>query len=63
MNLSEKTKQSIYNAISEPIMNKRIAVAQSENVLGSKNAKDINELLCRLEREIWQRVKKSLNIS
>lgn len=63
MNLSEKKRSALYEAISEPIMQKRIAVAQSEAVLGKKNARDIDDLLYKLERDIWAEVRKALNIS
>ena len=63
MELSEKRRTALYAAISEPIMNKRIAVAQSDNILGKKNSKDIDELLYKLERDIWREVRLALNIS
>lgn len=63
MRLSEKKRSALYTAISEPIMNKRIIIKQSENVLGHKNANDIDELLYKLESDIWAEVQKALNIS
>lgn len=63
MNISEKKRTELYTAISEPIMRKRIAVAQSEYVLGNKNAKDIDDILYHLERDIWKEVRLALKIS
>ena len=62
MKLSEKKRVALYAAISEPITQKRITVAQSEDVLGSKNAKDLDEMLSRLERQIWREVHAVLNL-
>lgn len=63
MNISEKKSSELYKAISEPIMIKRIAVMKSKNVLGEKNASDIDDLLYSLESNIWVEVCKALNIS
>lgn len=63
MNISEKKKSQLYAAISGPIMNNRISVRQSKNVLGEKNANDIDDLLYKLERDIWVEVRQALNIS
>ena len=63
MILSEAKRSALYEAISEPIMKKRITVRQSENVLGKKNASDIYDLFYHLERDIWREVRKALNIS
>ena len=63
MNISEKNRSKLYEAISEPIMRKRIAIKNSEGVIGLKNAKDIDDLMYRLEREIWVEVRKALNIA
>lgn len=63
MRISEKSRQAVYRAIHEPIMNKRIAIKQSENVLGAKNAGDIDDILYKLERDIWAEIRKALNIS
>jgi len=63
MRMSEQKRSALYAAISEQIMQKRIAVAQSENVLGNKNTKDVDELLYKLERDIWREVRLALNIS
>ncbi len=63
MRLSEKKRGELYDAIHESIMKKRIAVKHSRSVLGDKNANDIDDLLCRLERDIWVQVRKTLNIS
>jgi len=63
MNISKKKIDALYKAISDPIMGMRIAVKQSENVLGVKNASDIDDLLYRLELSMWEDVKKALDIS
>lgn len=63
MNISEAKRTELYTAISEPIMKKRIAIKQSENVLGVKNAKDIDDIFYHLERDIWAEVRLALNIS
>lgn len=63
MKISEKKKTDLYAAIHEPIMNARIATKHSVNVLGEKNADDIDHLLYRLNNEIWKEVIKTLNIN
>ena len=63
MRISEKKGSSIYKAISEPITKKRITVIQSEDVNGKTNAKDVDELLYKLELEIWREVRNVLGIS
>jgi len=62
MLISEKRKTDLYNAISEPIMNNRIAISMSNSVLGKKNIKDIEEMLYRLERQVWKKVCSALDI-
>ena len=63
MRMSEKKRQAVYDAICEPIMKKRIAIKQSESVLGVKNARDIDDILYHLERDIWMEVKKALGLT
>jgi len=63
MRLSESKRTALYTAISEPIMQKRITVKNSSCCLGEKNARDIDDLLYKLERDIWVEVRKALNIS
>ena len=63
MHISKKKRDALYKAISDPIMGMRISVKQSENVLGVKNASDIDDLLYRLELSMWEDVKKALDIS
>lgn len=63
MRISDKKKTALYAAIHEPIMKKRITIAQSDNVLGEKNAKDIDAILYKLNQDIWSQVKITLGIS
>lgn len=63
MNISEQRKAALYKAICDPIMKRRISVAMSQEVLGAENAKDLDELFYKLEREIWNKVKEALEIS
>lgn len=63
MRISAANKSKLYQAIKEPIMNNRIAVAHSENELGKKNAKDIDDMLFRLEKIIWLEVTTVLHIN
>lgn len=61
--LSERRKAELFKAISDPIMKRRISVAMSQEVLGTENAKDLDELFYKLEREIWVKVKQVLEIT
>jgi len=63
MRISESNRTKLYAAIHEPIMQKRIAVKQSKDVLGLKNADDIDEMLYKLNNDIWNEVKEVLNIT
>jgi len=63
MKVSEKKKQELYDVIHEQIMQHRIVIANSENVLGAKNVNDIDEMLFRLNQNIWKHVKRTLNIT
>jgi len=58
--MSEPRKAALYKAISDPIMKRRISVAMSQEVLGSENVKELDEVFYKLEREIWKNVKKTL---
>ena len=62
MNISEKKKTELYAAIHEPIMQRRITVKQSVDVLGDKNSDLIDTMLYRLNQDIWDEVKNTLNI-
>lgn len=62
MNISEKRKTALYTAIFEPFMGMRVAVRNSFDVLGQKNADDIDEKLFRLQLSVWDDVKKALEI-
>jgi len=62
MRLSESNKTKLYQAISEPMMDMRIAIIQSKNVLGDKNANDLDEMMFKLERNVWSKVKAVLKL-
>lgn len=63
MRLSEKKKSEPYTAIHEPIMRKRISIQNSRQVLGDKNADDLDSSLFKLNQDIWNEVKKTLSIN
>jgi len=63
MKLSAKRCSAVYEAISEPIMQKRITVKNSEHILGEKNTRDIDDLLFKLQHDIWTEIKKVLDIA
>lgn len=63
MDISEPRKAALYKAISDPIMKRRISVAMSQEVLGTDNTEQLDELFYKLEREIWTLVKDALDIS
>ena len=63
MDISEQRKAALYKAISDPIMKRRISAAMSKDALGASNAKKLDEVFYKLEREIWTDVKKVLEIS
>lgn len=63
MDISEPRKAALFKAISDPIMKRRISVAMSQEVLGTDNTKELDELFYKLEREIWNKVKEALEIS
>jgi len=63
MKISEKKKQELYDVIHEQIMQHRIVIANSEDVLGAKNANDIDAMLFRLNQNIWKHVKQTLKIT
>ncbi len=62
MKLSHDTRSKLYAAVSDNVMDARVTVMQSADVLGQKNASDINELLFRLEQKIWDEIKMTLNL-
>ena len=59
MNMSDENKQKLYDAISDPIMDKRVEV-KMENKLFTHH--EIDELLYKLERTIWNNVKRTLKV-
>lgn len=63
MEISEQRKAALYKAISDPIMKRRISAAMSQEVLGAANAKKLEEVFYKLEREIWNDVKEVLEIA
>lgn len=62
MKLSKKKNDALWEAINKPIERERFAVRNSINVLGTKNADDMDALLWRLKRKTWAEVKKALEI-
>jgi len=58
MNMSDKKKAELYNAIAKPIMDERIAIQR----YGSPQGEVIDGNLLKLQNEIWRRVHKVLNI-
>jgi len=63
MYLTIKNKKRLYDAVSEPIMQKRISIQQSKKVIGERNASDLDEMMFRLERQIWGEVSAILGIN
>ena len=61
MRLSEKKRSALYEAINEPVMQKRIAAQKLP--ISYDDRQLVDELLYKLEREIWAEVRKALNIS
>jgi len=59
MNMSEKKRQEVYNAISETIMELRIELNGDDSPIKPMT---IDNDLFRLESIIWKRVKRALNI-
>ncbi len=58
MKLSQKKTTQLYDAISNPIIDLRITIDQSKNVLNNKNISDIDDKLFRLQRNIWKEISK-----
>ena len=63
MKLSDKTKSQLYEAMKEPLMQRRIEIAQSTDIFDEKTRKILDERLSRTEREIWKGIEKALNLS
>jgi archaellum component FlaC len=57
MRISKKKRQELYKAFSDPIMKVRINIAQTKPSLPT-----VDEKLFRLEQEIWQEIKATLEI-
>ena len=62
MKLSENNKTRLYAAISEPIMEQRIVVAQGNSRFAHPSISEIDDMLFRLESKIWREVKGVLNL-
>lgn len=58
MRIREAQKNAVYNAIADPIMDLRIGIARRE-----LSHRDIDRLLCQLERTIWKQVATSLGVA
>ena len=63
MNISEKKKSELYGAVHDPIMDYRITIQQSKDILGDKNSKDIDEALFRLNMKAWKNICTVLGIN
>lgn len=59
MKMSEKRKDDLYSAISEPIMRERIEIQST----GSRSGEDLDFMLFQLELKIWKEVSKAMNIT
>ena len=58
MRLSEKKSAELYNAIVDPIMDRRVDVSR----FGSPSGEELDAMLFKLAREIWAKVHKALNL-
>ena len=58
MRLSQERKTELYNAISDPIMDDRVKI----RMYGSPPSEMLDSIYFNLEREIWRRVCKALDI-
>lgn len=63
MNLSDKNKSKLYDSIKEPLMQRRIEIAQSTDIFDERVREILDERLFRTEQEIWKEVKKALNLN
>ncbi len=57
MKLSEKRSSELYSAIREPIIDLRIHTQNH-----APNAEKMDELLFKVEQQIWRNVEKALNL-
>jgi|TARA_R110000850_G_scaffold272165_1_gene407062 hypothetical protein len=63
MIISAKKKTELYGVIHEQVMKRRITVQQSKDMLGERNAENIDVMLHRLNQDIWADVRKTLNFN
>jgi hypothetical protein len=63
MNISEKKKTELYAVIHEQVMKRRVTVLQSKDMLGKRNAENIDVMLHRLNQDIWSELRKALNFN
>jgi hypothetical protein len=56
--MSEKKKQKVYMAISDPIMDLRLSFVKARPL----SAEELDAALFELEREIWRKVHAALHI-
>ena len=58
MKISEKRSGELYEAMKEPIMRLRL-----QNCRQAPSEKELDELLFKLEQEIWKGIKRALNLN
>jgi hypothetical protein len=61
MRISEKKQQELYNSMAECVTQMRIEVARRRDI--TITSAEADGRLFRLEQELWQAVKTTLNIS
>lgn len=59
MKLSQQRTERLYSAFGEPITDLRIHCLHT---LSLTDRTEIDDLLCKMETEIWRRVKAALNL-
>jgi hypothetical protein len=63
MRISEKKKTELYAVIHEQVMKRRVTVLQRKDMLGERNAENIDVMLHRLNQDIWSELRKALNFN
>lgn len=63
MKISEQRKAELYSSINMQIMDVRLDIATNANSINMINVEVVDELLFKLNSNIWKEVKKTLNIS
>ena len=60
MRISAKRQALLYEAIHIPVIDTRIIIAKAQDADCHNKSADIDNLLFKLEDEIWQGIKKAL---